>query len=486
MTDNLKRYYELAKELVAREDAKNNLLSFITYTKPDFEVGDHHFVIADALESVSRGECDRLIIEAPPRHGKSEMASRRYVAWEMGKNPYQQIISSTYNGDLANTIGYEVRDIIRDERYANVFDSVSLAPDSKAVGLWRTTANGRKAGIYASVGVGGAITGRGAHKAIIDDPVKNRDDADSKLMRDKVWKWYRSTLYTRLMPNAAIILMMTRWHEDDLAGRLLKAQDEDGDTWKLVELPAINYKGEALWPRWYSIDALNRIKNSVGGREWSALYMQRPSPEEGDFFRREWFKRHDTTPELNRYMSSDYAVTEDGSDFTEHGVIGIDSDWNIYVDDWWYGKETADKWIDAGIDLHKKHKPFAWFGETGVIRRAIEPYLKRQMNDRKVYGRLEWITRTHNKVISARAFQSLAASGKVSIRKSAWGDRLIEQLVTFPAGTNDDAVDVCSLFGMALDDAHPAIMSVESTNKKADRWDDVFNNSEEEDSWRTT
>jgi predicted phage terminase large subunit-like protein len=476
----LTEYKQLATELLARQKAKESLIDFVTYTKPDFEVGEHHFQIANALEKVERGEIDRLMIFAPPRHTKSELSSRRFVAWHMGRNPTHQIISATYSGELANMFGYDVRAVMQSQEYANVFENVTLAPDSKAVGTWRTN----HYGVYVSVGVGGAITGKGAHIALIDDPVKNREEADSQVIRDKTWNWYKSTLYTRLMPKGAIIVILTRWHEDDLAGRLLQEQEHGGDQWHIVNLPAINKAGAALWPKWYPIEALQRIKSAVQGREWSALYMQNPTPEEGDFFRRQWFKRYDKLPaKLNYYMASDYAVSDDGGDFTEHGIIGLDSDENLYIVDWWHGQESANSWIESGIDLVLKYKPFGWFGESGVIRRAIEPYLEKRINDRKAYVRMEWITRGHSKSVTARAFQAMAERGKVFFPKSSWGDRIIEQLIAFPAAKHDDAVDVLALFGMAVDQQHPAIKSVQLASKDYDPWEKAFED-EGADTWR--
>src|SRR5579875_2597193 len=212
--------HEAAAELLARRMARRSLIDFTTYTKPDFEVGEHHRVIANELEAVERGEVDRLMVFAPPRHTKSELSSRRFPAWYLGRHPNHQLICATYSGEFALDFGRDVRGIVAAPLFRNVFPEVFLRGDSRAANVWRTS----HGGISAYVGVGGAISGRGAHLAIIDDPFKNREEADSEVRREMVWKWYSSTLRTRLMPGGKIVMVLTRWHEDDLAGRILAQQ----------------------------------------------------------------------------------------------------------------------------------------------------------------------------------------------------------------------------------------------------------------------
>jgi predicted phage terminase large subunit-like protein len=473
-----------ASELLARRRARASLIDFTTYTKPDFTVGEHHKQIAEALESVERGECDRLMIFAPPRHTKSELASRRFPAWYLGRHPDRQLIAATYSGDFALDFGRDVRGIVQGEEFKALFPDVSLAADSQAANRWHTN----HGGVSVYVGVGGPITGRGAHCALIDDPFKNREEADSEVRRETVWKWYTSTLRTRLMPGGAIVLILTRWHEDDLAGRLLELQRGE---WNVIELPAIRDEGQpherALWPEWYDLAALKRIRSDIGPRDWSALYQQRPTPDEGTYFQRDWFRWYDTAPKhLNRYICSDYAVSEGGGDWTEHGVFGIDPDDNLYILDWWSGQTAADVWIETLLDMVGSHKPFAAFGESGVIRKAVEPYLTRRARERKEFCRLEWITRTGDKAAMARGFQARASMGKVYLPKGKpWAEDLLRQLLTFPAGRHDDKVDVCALMGMALDQAHPAIVQRDEAKKPLDRWDKAFGEHDDVDDWKT-
>jgi predicted phage terminase large subunit-like protein len=416
-------------------------------------------LIAEALEEVERGDCDRLMIFMPPRHGKSELASKRFPAWCLGRDPKRQIIAASYNSDLANDFGRNVRNLVAEPEFSQVFPGVTLAPDSQAANRMNTN----HGGTYVAAGVGTAVTGRGAHIALIDDPFKDREEADSERRRELVWDWYRSTLYTRLMPGGRIVLVQTRWHEDDLAGRLLQ---QEGDQWTVIELPALHPDRGALWPEWYPVETLERIKATIGPREWSALYQQQPQPDEGTFFQRAWFNEWDELPVLRYYGTSDYAVTDGGGDYTVHRVWGIDSKGDVYRVDGWRKQASSDEWIEAKLDLIAKYKPLAWFGEGGVIQKSIEPMLKRRMRERKVHCRLEWLPSVADKPTRARSFQAMAATGRVFFEPGA---DISEHLV-FPAGKHDDDVDNSSLIGRAIDQAHPAIVKAEGAKAPRDIW----------------
>jgi len=474
-----------AQEILNRRSARANLLAFTEYTKPDFESGEHHKVIAQELEAVERGEIDRLMIFAPPRHTKSELASRRFPSWALGRDPKRQIITSTYSGDFALDFGREVRNIVGSQDYKNIFPGVSLAEDSKAANRWHTN----EKGVYVTVGVRGPITGRGAHIALIDDPFKNREEADSEIIRNKVWDWYTSTLYTRLMPGGAIVLILTRWHEDDLAGRLLEKQKEGGDEWRVVELQAIKNEGSeneiALWPEWYSIKALKRIKNAIGPRDWSALYQQEPEPDEGVFFKREDFKRYPLGGEpkyLTKFGASDYAVTDDGGDFTEQGAAGLCPEGNLYLIEWIYGQTESDVWVEDLLDLVEKHNPIIWGAETGQIKRAVAPWLNKRSRQRCVYVDLEPMSNAGGKAANARSFQAMTRMGLVYVPICEWGDRLINQLIKFPAGAFDDGVDVCGILGRLIDKIYEISPPDKPKSKQSDDYDDF---DDEEDSWKT-
>lgn len=466
----------MKRELDTRK-ARQSLLKFTEYTNPLYKRARHHELIADKLEAVERGEIDRLMIFMPPRHGKSELASKRFPAWCLGRDPKRQIIAASYNSDLANDFGRNVRNLVAEPEYGQVFPSVSLAADSQAANRMNTN----HGGAYVAAGVGTAVTGRGAHIALIDDPFKDREEADSERRRELVWDWYRSTLYTRLMPGGAIVLIQTRWHEDDLAGRLIEQEGykEHGGQWDVLELPALD-NGHALWPEWYDVPALERIKATIGPREWSALYQQRPQPDEGTFFKREWFGNWSKLPSLRFYGTSDYAVTDGGGDFTVHRIWGINAGGDVYRVDGWRGQTASDEWIERKLDLIAKYKPLCWFGEGGVIQKAVEPMLRRRMRERNVHCRLEWLPSVADKPTRARSFQAMAATGRVFFEPGAD----IAEFLVFPAGKHDDDVDTASLIGRAIDQAHPAIVKDVKDSSKRDRWDRVFEG-KEESSWKT-
>lgn len=484
-----------AEHVVAarRELARRRLIDFTRYTKPDFMVARHHKQIAEALESVERGECDRLMIFAPPRHTKSELASRRFPAWYLGRHPDKQIISATYSGDFALDFGREVRGIIQSEEYGEVFPGVSIAQDSRAANRWHT----EQGGVSVYVGVGGPITGRGAHIALIDDPFKNREEADSEVRRETVWKWYTSTLRTRLMPGGAIIIIMTRWHEDDLAGRLLEQQP---DGWKVVELQAIDSEGSddesALWPEWYDLTALKRIKAEVTARDWHALFQQRPVPDDGSFFRREWFLRF--VPEqlpknLHKYITTDHAPAGNtDSDYNCVRVWGVDPDGDVWLIDGRRWQAKMEAVVEYALQMVAKHKPFAWFPEDDNNWKAVSGFVTREMR-KKIDGKMRWVRiepispHGADKPTKAQPFQALAEQGSVHIPLGPDGDDVLEQYIKFPAGKHDDEVDAASLIGRAISDAHPAMAaSADAARPKEDSWAKAFGDDEDAESdWKT-
>lgn len=447
---------EAASELLRRRWARRDLIGFTEYVNAAYETAQHHRLIGDALNAVETGDVTRLMIFMPPRHGKSELASRKFPAYCLGRNPTWEVIAASYNADLANDFGRDVRDVVNSSESQRLFPALTLRQDSRAVDRWHTGAGGA----YRAVGVGTAATGRGADLFLIDDPFKDRADADSETIRDRVWSWYRSTAYTRLSPDGRIVLIQTRWHEDDLAGRLLENQ-EGGDKWEVLDLPALSKAGEALWPERFDEERLQRIKANIGPREWSALYQQRPQPDEGGFFQRAWFQTWLEKPaHLRIYGTSDYAVTDEGGDYTAHRIWGVDHKGDLYRLDGWRGQTTADVWIDKKLDLIAKWKPLAWFGESGVIQKAIEPMLIRRMRERQIRCRLEWLPSIHDKPTRARGFQARAAMGGVWFEVGAD----IGEFLQFPAGKHDDDVDCASLIGRALDETHPAIVPIQAVS----------------------
>lgn len=444
----------------------------------------HHERLMEELQAVAEGKIRRLMVFMPPGSAKSTYCSVVFPAWMMGRQRSRQIIMASYGSELARKQGRRTRQLIRSKGYEALFN-VGLTTESSAADEFGLTNQSE----YMAGGLLSGLTGNRADGIIIDDPVKGREDADSENLRRKTRAAYDDDLLTRLKPGGWIVMIMTRWNQDDLAGSILpenwngESGDiacRDGTTWRVLCIPAkadrkddpLGRKiGEYLWPEWF--DANHWLPFENNSRTWSALFQQKPSPEEGTFFKREWFtRRHDENPkQMHVYMTSDYAVTEGGGDYTEHAVWGLVGD-DLYQLDWWSGQETADVWIEAKLDLIKRWKPMCVFGEAGVIEKAIRPMLKRRMIERKIHARIEWIPSVRDKPTRARAFQSRAAMGTVSLMRGAKGDDVLTQLLMFPAGKHDDKVDCCSLMGMVLDEAHPAIVIERPKAPARDMWAD--------------
>lgn len=444
----------------AEDYAHSRLIAYAAYQWPGYRDAAHHRLIARHLEAVERGEITRLMITMPPRHGKSMLASEFFPAWYLGRNPDHYVVTATYAQELADDFGRKVKQQIEDDAYRLIFPGVGLAGDSRAAkrfhvegalgGYEHVTA---QRGAFYAVGIGGPLTGRGAHLLLIDDPVKNREDAESEIIRRKTKDWYTSTAYTRLMPGGRIVVIQTRWHEDDLAGWLLSEHADEA--WVTLDLPAISDDGDALWPEQYDLEALERIKRALPPRDWSALYQQRPSPETGDYFRREWIHEVDHLPPLETlrvYGASDYAVTSNGGDYTVHGVVGVDPEGDLWLLDLWRGQASSDVWVEAFCDLVLKWRPIAWAEETGQIKSGVGPFLVRRMLERGAYvGRESFATRG-DKAIRAQSIRGrIAMRGLRVLRSAEYKSDLISEMMHFPVGVHDDQVDMLGLIGQLLD-----------------------------------
>lgn len=434
-----------------RATAQESLAAYVCFLNLGFVPAAHHLLLINALQDVEAGDIDRLMVLMPPGSAKSTYTSVLFPSWFLGRHPEMNVLAASNTHDLAVSFGRRARNTYATAEHAAVF-GVTLSNDSQAADDWATT----KGGVYYAAGVGSAIAGRRADLGIIDDPVKSREEADSDRVREKQWQWYLNDFKTRLKPGARQVLVQTRWHEDDLGGRILR---DEPDRWHVLKLPMIavpgdplgRAPGERLWPEWFTPEMVDDAKRDV--RVWNALYQQEPTGEEGDYFKRDWFGVDEAPPgKLLIYGASDYAVTEGGGDYTEHGIFGIDAWSNIHVLDWWRGQTATDVWIEAQCDLILKYKPLCWFGESGPIRRAIEPFLLRRLTERGAFCRIEWLASIADKPTRCRPFQALAASGKVFVpAQASWKADVIGQLLRFPGGMHDDAVDVCSLLGRGLE-----------------------------------
>ena len=474
---------DAAKLLLKRRKARKSLIAFTEHTFPQYVPAAHHKLIAEHLEAVERGEIDRLMINMPPRHGKSELAPRRFPAYFLGRHPSKSVIAASYNSDLATDFGRQVRNILAAPEYGVLFDT-RLSDDSRAANRWNTAEGGG----YVAAGVGTAITGRGADILLIDDPLKDREEADSEIQRDKVWGWYTSTAYTRLAPGGRVIVIQTRWHEDDLTGRLLADEARGGEKWVKLELPAINEDGEALWPEFYPIETLERYRGVLPSRDWSALYQQRPTPDEGDYFKREWFRFYAVAPQhLRTYGASDYAVTAKGGDYTVHIICGISPNDDLYVLDVWRSQAESHVWVETYIDMIAKWKPLKWGQEQGQIIKSLGPFIDKRMRERRVYCHQEPMTSVADKPTRSRSFQARAAMGKVYLPHNApWVSDLMAEMLTFPAGKHDDQVDALGLVGRMLDTMIGG-KAARPPEKRPSEWDRAFaarRQMQNADSWR--
>lgn len=371
---NLSHLTKFSKKQIEIELARRRLIYFVTQINPKYQVGWFNSAVAKALEQfyydVVSGKQPRLMIFAPPRSGKSELFSRAFPAWAFGKNPNLQIIASSYSSDLSTRMNRDVQRIIMSDEYAKIFPNTRL--NSRRM---TTTQNALRnseifeivghAGAYRSAGVGGGITGMGADISIIDDPVKDAAEANSATYRDKVWDWYVTTLYTRLSPKSGVLLGMTRWHEDDLAGKLIKEAQKDGDKWQILSFPAIaeaneefRQEGEALHPQRYDLDRLLKIKSAIGSYAWNALYQQRPSNKGGDIIKGKWFNRFDVLPRLRRVgVFVDTAQkTGEHNDYSVLLLAGLGYDNAVYLLDIKRGKYDAVELEKATKDFFNKHK----------------------------------------------------------------------------------------------------------------------------------
>src|SRR5215217_1967199 len=440
--------------------AFSRLISYAAYQWPGYRDAGHHRLIARHLEAVERGDIKRLMITMPPRHGKSMLASEFFPAWYLGRNPDHYVVTATYAQELADDFGRKVKNQIEDDSFKAIFPGVGLADDSKSAkrfhiegqtGGYEHSTSQR--GAFYAVGVGGPLTGRGAHLLLIDDPVKNREDAESEVIRKKTKDWYTSTAYTRLMPGGRIVVIQTRWHEDDLSGWLQADHAHEG--WVVLDLPAIGDDGKALWPEQYDLPVLEKIKKAIGPRDWSALYQQRPSPETGDYFKREWIHTVDHLPPRESmlvYGGSDYAVTANGGDYTVHGVLGLDPDGNPWLLDLWRQQASSDVWVDAFCDLVRKHKPVGWAEETGQIKSGVGPFLLKRQMEREAYVAREQFATRGDKAIRAQSFRGLIATRGLRIHKDApFLADLVSEMMSFPVGVHDDQVDMLGLIGQLID-----------------------------------
>lgn len=418
--------------------ARKNLLPFAIVMHPEFKLGKHIKLLASKLEAVERGEIKRLIITMPPRHCKSLLASQYFASWYLGKHPDHQIIAASYGDDLARDFGRKVRNTLAEPEYKQIFNT-ELAEDSSSQGKFNTSAGG----VYVATGIGGAITGRGAHLAIIDDPIKGRQDADSEQIRKKVWEWYTSVLRTRLMPNGAIIVIGTRWHKEDLIGKLLK---DNVEGWEILHLPAINENNEPLWPEMFSLEELEKTKRAIGAREWNCLYQGTPSDPENQIFHSEMFRYYEELPidgEMTVVMTVDPAFTQNKtSDDSCIMICGKHKD-KTYVLEYYNAKVLPNELITEILRLYKKWKPHYVGIESFAAQNVIGFYLQEKAQQEGINFTWQEIKQTGDKMAKVKRLEPYLREGKILFKRHHTA--LETQLIEFPQGDHDDIIDALQM-----------------------------------------
>src|SRR3990167_664984 len=427
------------EHLLVANEARKYLIDFSIATDKKYQPNHHHEEIARELEKLAEWgdkQYKILILCEPPRHGKSQQATIDFPAWFLGKYPGKEIITASYSGELALDFGTKTREKVESEAYRFIFKT-RLREDERSKGKWRT----QEGGSYTSVGVGGATTGRGAHCVLIDDPIKNREEAESEVYREKVWSWFTSTAFTRLEPNGVIVLILTRWHTDDLAGRILANKELSGRV-KVMSFPAVK-DDTALWPERFSLEALEEIKHTLGPYDWSALYQQQPITSANQEFKKEWFRpiEEEKVALMNtrNFLTIDTAISKQSSaDYTGFcdNAINQENYWHLKA---WRMKVDAAELVRLLFTLYEKRH----YEKIGIEKTAyldgLKPFLEEEQRKRDVF--LPIVELKHNQIakeIRIRGLIPRYSSGSI-FHISA--KDLENELLVFPLGANDYVAD---------------------------------------------
>lgn len=486
---NAQQQQAILAELAQRELCRRKLLPFTQRFNPSYKPGWVHEDIAHRLEQFSRdviaGKSPRLMLLVPPRHGKSELASRNFPAWHLGHAPDHELIACSYNLSLALTFSKSVKQIVNDPFYETVFPGTRVDPNNASNEEWGVY--GRK-GVYFSAGVAGGATGRGAHVLIIDDPVKNSEEAESATVLENIWNWYGSTAYTRLAPGGGVLIIQTWWADGDLAGRIqqMMAEDPDFERFEIIRYPAIaeefEYRnpgtyelirspnplpakeikalglehlrdpGDALHPERYSTGALFRIKKTLPERYWNALYQQNPIPDEGAYFQKSYLRTgaRPHKDQCNVFQAWDFAISEGQLNDYTVGTTGLqDYDDNIHIADMVRmrsgdASQIVDTMITQGLKWRNQSTNITIGVEDGQIWRTMSSLFYRECKKRRFYPVVVVLKPVTDKQVRARPLQGRMQQGTVifpSESEAPWMAEVKRELLRFPVAAHDDIVD---------------------------------------------
>jgi predicted phage terminase large subunit-like protein len=424
-----------------------------------FEPAAHHQLIIEEIESFLASDDEVLLLFAPPGSAKSTYVSILFPSHYLARFPRNSILAATHSVEFAQRWGRRVRNDIA--AHAQLL-GIELAADSQASDRWAL----RTGGEYYGVGAGVGISGFRADLGLGDDFFGSREDAWSETVREKRWEWYRDDFSARLKPGAKRILMNTRWHEEDVAGRVLEQIKQGVVRGRVISIPAIaeaddvlgRQPGEYLWddPEGYNYGEFLRARQRESiPMMWSALYQQRPAPEEGEYFKAAWLRPYTTVPArdtLAVYGASDYAVTANGGDYTVHVVVGVDPDGQMYLLDLWRKQASSDEWVEAFCSLVREWKPREWAEEQGQIKAGVGPFIERMQRERKAYVYRRTFPTRGDKAVRAQSIRGrMALHGLYVPQNASWIAELRSELLSFPAGKYDDQVDALGLIGQLLD-----------------------------------
>jgi predicted phage terminase large subunit-like protein len=431
-----------------KQDARDSFIGFVNKVWPAFIEGRHHKIMADAFDRVASGDLKRLIVNMPPRHTKSEFASFLLPAWFLGNYPEKKIIQTAHTAELSVGFGRKVRNLVNSDDYKSIFQNVLLRSDSKAAGRWSTN----KGGEYFAIGVGGAVTGKGADLLVIDDPHSEQEgqSSDSSVF-DRVYDWYTSGPRQRLQPGGAIVLVMTRWHKRDLTGQILKSslQRAGSDEWELIEFPALMPSNEPLWPEFWPKEELDALKNELPAPKWNAQYQQNPTSEEGALVKREWWKvwEKDNPPMCEFIIQSwDTAFLK-----TQRADFSACTTWGVFYHPDGSGIEQPNIIL---LDAHKERLEFPelkrkaydmwvdWQPDAFIVEaKAAGTPLIFELRSMGIPVSEYTPSRGNDKISRVNAVSDLFASGIVWAPELRFAEEVIEEFAAFPAGEHDDLVD---------------------------------------------